>query len=105
MPTDQYRPRNHFQTRGRPSGSRACVAERASTPRDDVFRRAAEEEEKNIPDSLKSNIDISVKANIAHAVSLLRSSTPVLKPLVDKNEIKIIGAYYDLDSGKVLFDK
>jgi len=66
---------------------------------------AAEEEEKNIPDSLKSNIDISVKANIAHAVSLLRSSTPVLKPLVDKNEIKIIGAYYDLDSGEVLFDK
>jgi len=66
---------------------------------------AAEEEEKNIPDSLKSNIDNSVKANIAHAVSLLRSSTPVLKPLVDKNEIKIIGAYYDLDSGEVLFDK
>lgn len=66
---------------------------------------ASEEEEKNIPDSLKSNIDILVKANIAHGVNLLRSSTPVLKPLVDKNELKIIGAYYDLDSGKVLFDK
>ena len=66
---------------------------------------AAEEEEKNIPDSLRSNIDILVKANIAHGVNFLRSSTPVLKPLVDKNEIKIIGAYYDLDSGNVLFDK
>ena len=66
---------------------------------------ASEEEEKIIPDSLKSNIDILVKANITHGVNLLRSSTPVLKPLVDKNEIKIIGAYYDLDSGKVLFDK
>jgi len=66
---------------------------------------AAEEEEKNIPDSLRSNIDILVKANIAHGVNFLRSSTPVLKPLVDKNEIKIIGAYYDLDSGDVLFDK
>ena len=66
---------------------------------------AAEEEEKIIPDSLKSNMDILVKANITHGVNLLRSSTPVLKPLVDKNEIKIIGAYYDLDSGKVLFDK
>ena len=66
---------------------------------------AAEEEEKNIPDSLRSNIDILVKANIAHGVNFLRSSTPVLKPLVDKNEIKIMGAYYDLDSGKVLFDK
>ena len=66
---------------------------------------ASEEEEKNIPDSLRSNIDILVKANIAHGVNLLRSSTPVLKPLVDNNEIKIIGAYYDLDTGKVLFDK
>ena len=66
---------------------------------------AAEEEEKIVPDSLRSNIDILVKANIAHAVNLLSSSTPVLKPLVDNNEVKIIGAYYDLDSGKVLFDK
>jgi len=66
---------------------------------------AAEEEEKIIPDSSRSNIDILVKANIAHAVNLLRSSTPVLKPLVDKNEVKVIGAYYDLDSGNVLFDK
>jgi len=66
---------------------------------------AAEEEEKIIPDSLRSNIDILVKANIAHGVNFLRSSTPVLKSLVDKNEIKIIGAYYDLDSGNVFFDK
>ena len=66
---------------------------------------AAEEEEKIIPDSSRSDIDILVKANITHGVNFLRSSTPVLKPLVDKNEIKIIGAYYDLDSGKVLFDK
>jgi carbonic anhydrase len=66
---------------------------------------ASEEEEKNVPDSLKSNIDILVKANITHAVNLLGSSTPVLKSLVDKNEIKIIGAYYDLDNGKVLFEK
>ena len=66
---------------------------------------ASEEEEKNIPDSLKSNLDTLVKANIRHGVNFLRSSTPVLKPLLDKNEIKIIGAYYDLDNGKVLFDQ
>jgi len=65
---------------------------------------AAENEEKNVPAALKSNIDILVKANITHGVNLLKSATPVLKPLVDKNEIKIIGAYYDLDNGKVLFD-
>lgn len=66
---------------------------------------AAEEEEKIIPDDLRSDLDTLVKANIVHAINLLRSSTPVLKPLLDKNEIKIIGAYYDLDSGNVLFDK
>jgi carbonic anhydrase len=66
---------------------------------------ASEEEEKNIPDSLRSDIDVLVKANISHGVNFLKSSTPVLKSLVDKNEVTIIGAYYDLDSGKVLFDK
>lgn len=65
----------------------------------------SEDEIRNIRDSLKSNIDILVRANITHGVNLLKSSTPVLKPLVDKNEINIIGAYYDLDTGKVLFDK
>ena len=66
---------------------------------------ASEEEEKIIPDSLRTNIDILVKANITHDVNLLKSSTPVLKLLVDRNEITIISAYYDLDTGKVLFDK
>jgi carbonic anhydrase len=66
---------------------------------------ASEEEEKIIPDSLRSDIDILVKANITHGVNLLKLSTPVLKLLVDKNEITIIGAYYDLDTGKVVFDK
>jgi len=65
---------------------------------------ASEEEEKIIPDSLKSNIDLLVKANIAHGVNLLKTAIPVLKPLVEKNEITIIGAYYDLDSGKVIFE-
>jgi carbonic anhydrase len=66
---------------------------------------AAEEEEKSIPDSLKSDTDVLVNANIQHGVNLLNSSTPVLKELVDGNELTIIGAYYDLDNGKVLFEK
>ncbi len=64
---------------------------------------AAEEEEKMIPANLKTNIDTLVVANVAHGVNLLKSSTPVLKPLVDKKELTIVGAYYDLDSGKVSF--
>jgi carbonic anhydrase len=66
---------------------------------------AAEEEEKMVPESQRSSMDTLVKANILHGVNLLKLSTPILKPLVDKNEIKIVGAYYDLDNGKVLFEK
>jgi len=66
---------------------------------------ASEEEEKMVPDSLRSNIDILVKANISHGVNLLKTSLPILKPLADRNEITIIGAYYDLDSGKVVFNE
>jgi len=50
-------------------------------------------------------MDTLVKANIMHGVKLLKSSLPVLKPLVDNNEIGIVGAYYDHDNGKVLFKK
>lgn len=66
---------------------------------------ANEEEEKMVPENQRSSMDTLVKANILHGVNLLKVSTPVLKPLVDKNELKIIGAYYDLDNGKVLFEK
>jgi carbonic anhydrase len=65
---------------------------------------AAEEEEKNVPDSLKSNMDALVKANVAHGVNVLKFAEPVLKPLIDKNEVTVVGAYYDLDSGKVIFN-
>jgi carbonic anhydrase len=66
---------------------------------------SAEEELRAIPDSLKSNIDLLVKANVLHGITLLESSEPVLEPLVAKDEIKIIGAYYDLDNGEVSYDK
>ena len=66
---------------------------------------ATEDEANQVPDSLKTNIDALVRANIAHAVNQLKVSTPVLKPLADKNEITIIGAYYDLDNGKVIFNQ
>jgi carbonic anhydrase len=64
---------------------------------------AAEAEIKAVADSLRSDIDVLVKANIQHGVNLLNSSMPVLKEFVDQKELKIIGAYYDLDSGEIIF--
>lgn len=60
-----------------------------------------EVEEKQLPDSLKHNIEFTVLANIRHGVNLLRSSEPILGKLYKENKIRVIGALYDLDSGKV----
>ena len=64
---------------------------------------AAEEEEKMVSKNQRSNIDTLVIANIRHGVNFLKSSLPILKPLIDKNEVEVIGAYYDLDAGMVIF--
>ena len=33
----------------------------------------------------------------------IKAKSPILKEMADKGEIKIIGAYYDLHSGEVIF--
>jgi carbonic anhydrase len=63
-----------------------------------------EDEEKAILDSIKSNPDLAVRANIKHGVFLLQNSTPILKHLVQNGKVAVVGAYYDLDSGKVTFE-
>lgn len=63
-----------------------------------------EDEEKAILDSIKTNPDLAVRANIKHGVSVLQNSTPILKHLVQSGKVSVIGAYYDLDSGKVTFE-
>ncbi|HLO79372.1 MAG TPA: carbonic anhydrase [Chitinophagaceae bacterium] len=60
-----------------------------------------EVEEKQLPDSLKQNIEFSVLANIRHGVNLLRVSEPVIGKLYNEKKIQIVGAVYDLDSGEV----
>jgi carbonic anhydrase len=42
-----------------------------------------------------------VKFNVRHVVRGLSSSKPFLAKAVKAGEVKIVGAYYDLDSGKV----
>lgn len=60
-----------------------------------------EQEIQSLPDSLKTNLATLVNTNVVHATNFLKNSEPVLKHLVDKKELKIIGALYDLDNGKV----
>jgi carbonic anhydrase len=45
-------------------------------------------------------IDRAVRAQVCHVVERLRQA-PILKTAVEHGELKIVGAYYDLDSGVV----
>lgn len=41
--------------------------------------------------------------NVQHTIDTIREKSPVMKALEDEGKIKIVGAIYDLDSGKVQF--
>ncbi|MBW4494606.1 MAG: carbonic anhydrase [Oscillatoria princeps RMCB-10] len=46
-------------------------------------------------------LDNAVKANVKLVVEQLKSSQPILTELLKEGRLKIVGARYDLDSGKV----
>lgn len=47
--------------------------------------------------------EATCKANARNVARALRSSEPILKAAADKGELTVVAAYYDLDSGKVVF--
>lgn len=48
-------------------------------------------------------VDDVVNKNVEYTINEMKVKSPVLKGMVDKNEIMVVGAYYDLDTGKVTF--
>ena len=47
--------------------------------------------------------EATCRANVANVVLALRKSEPVLRRKVDAGELRVVGAYYDLDTGAVTF--
>lgn len=47
-----------------------------------------------------TSLEKAAKANVSHQVKVLKKS-PVLSDLIAKGQLKIVGSYYDLDTGKV----
>ncbi|WP_020568735.1 carbonic anhydrase family protein [Neolewinella persica] len=43
------------------------------------------------------------ESNVQHTIEQIRLNSPILKEMEDKGEIKIVGAVYDMDNGKVDF--
>jgi carbonic anhydrase len=46
-------------------------------------------------------VENAVRKNVHEVVGKLKASAPVLEPLVKSGELKVVGARYDLDDGKV----
>ncbi len=65
----------------------------------------AEKEEMILDENRPDYLTAAVRANVIHGVNLLTSAAPVLKELVEKKEIQIVGAVYDLDDGQITLIK
>jgi len=48
-------------------------------------------------------VEYVAKNNILLTIEAIKKGSPVLKEMVDKGEIKIVGAYYDINTGAVIF--
>lgn len=44
-----------------------------------------------------------IKNNVLHTISEIREESPIIAEMVENGEIKIVGAYYDVDTGEVEF--
>lgn len=48
-------------------------------------------------------VDMVIQENIKITVDAIRNQSPILKEMEQGGEIKIVGAYYDMDTGRVSF--
>jgi len=64
-----------------------------------------EKEEKNLASHHELNVDKAIDANIAHGVTSLKTAEPILKEFYESKKVEIVGAIYDIETGKVTFDK
>ena len=48
-------------------------------------------------------VDLVIRENVKMSVVNIRQQSPILKQMEEAGEIKIVGAYYDMDNGEVTF--
>ena len=41
--------------------------------------------------------------NVANTIASIREGSPIIREMEEKGEVKIVGAVYDMDTGKVSF--
>jgi carbonic anhydrase len=48
-------------------------------------------------------VEYVAKNNVLNTIETVKQKSPILKEMIDKGEIKIVGAYYNLKTGEVIF--
>ena len=48
-------------------------------------------------------VEYVAKNNVLNTIETIKAKSPILKEMMDKGEIKIVGAYYNLKTGEVIF--
>jgi carbonic anhydrase len=48
-------------------------------------------------------VHMACESNVKNTIAQIRANSPILKEMEDEGEIKIVGAIYDMDDGKVDF--
>lgn len=56
-----------------------------------------------VEETVGQDVEATCKANVNNIVHALRNSKPILQHMVDSGKVKVVGAYYDLDTGVVKF--
>jgi len=64
-----------------------------------------EQEEIDLESHHQMTVDKAIGANIEHGIITLKTSEPILKEFYDAKKVQIIGALYDIETGKVTFNK
>lgn len=61
----------------------------------------AEEEERALPRDIPNFFEKAVEANVLHGVHTIKKSIPKVDSLIQQNKLRIVGAIYDLETGRV----
>jgi carbonic anhydrase len=61
----------------------------------------AEEEEKALPRDIPNFFEKAVEANVLHGVHTIKKTIPNVDSLIQQKKLRIVGAVYDLETGKV----
>ena len=48
-------------------------------------------------------VEYVARNNVKNTIATIKAKSPILNEMIDKGEIKIVGAYYDLNTGEVIF--